>query len=68
VKQVKELARTIGMTQREHNLKEPVEQFVEQFKFGLVEVVYEWAKGKVNSSLYLFQVWMHFKFKMKYVI
>ncbi len=49
MKEVKELARYIGEVQRQHNLKEPVDQFVDQFKFGLVEVVYEWAKGKVSS-------------------
>lgn len=45
---VKDIARKIGETQRECGLKEPVEQFVEQFKFGLAEVVYEWACGKVS--------------------
>jgi antiviral helicase SKI2 len=43
---VKAIARHIGENQRECGMKEPVEQFVEQFKFGLAEVVYEWACGK----------------------
>jgi len=39
------VAREIGEIQKYCGLKEPVEDFVEQFRFGLAEVVYEWAKG-----------------------
>jgi len=39
------VAREIGEIQKQCGLKEPVEDFVEQFRFGLTEVVYEWAKG-----------------------
>lgn len=46
VETVKDIARSIGEAQREFGMKEPVEQFVDQFKFGLAEVVYEWACGK----------------------
>jgi antiviral helicase SKI2 len=45
---VKEVATKLGTLQKDCGLKEPVLQFVEQFRFGLVEVVYEWAKGKVH--------------------
>ncbi|CAL8102209.1 unnamed protein product [Orchesella dallaii] len=48
VETVKKIARNIGEIQRECGMKEPVEQFVEQFKFGLAEVVHEWARGKVS--------------------
>jgi len=39
------VAREIGEIQKQCGLKEPVEDFVEQFRFGLAEVVFEWAKG-----------------------
>lgn len=41
------MARGIGIAQVECGIKEPAEQYVEQFRFGLAEVVHEWAKGKV---------------------
>ena len=28
----------------------PVEDFVEQFRFGLTQVVYEWARGMVSTQ------------------
>ena len=39
------VARMIGGVQIDCGMREAVEDFVEIFKFGLVEVVYEWAKG-----------------------
>ncbi|XP_068106450.1 superkiller complex protein 2 [Hyperolius riggenbachi] len=45
VKKVKELAERIALIQRECGLRESVEDFVAQYKFGLAEVVYEWARG-----------------------
>ncbi|KAM9325545.1 superkiller complex protein 2 [Gastrophryne carolinensis] len=45
VKKVKELAERIALIQRECGLRESVEDFVGQYKFGLTEVVYEWARG-----------------------
>ena len=39
------VARMIGSVQIECGMREAVEDFVETLKFGLVEVVYEWAKG-----------------------
>jgi len=41
----KKIATKIGKVQRDCNLPEPVGDFVDQFKFGLVEVVHEWAHG-----------------------
>lgn len=40
-----EVARRIGKVQRESGFDEPADQFVEQFSFGLCNVVYHWAKG-----------------------
>ncbi|XP_018411358.1 PREDICTED: helicase SKI2W [Nanorana parkeri] len=45
VKKVKELAERIALIQRQCGLRESVEDFVAQYKFGLTEVVYEWARG-----------------------
>ncbi|XP_029832390.2 helicase SKI2W [Ixodes scapularis] len=40
-----EVAQRIGRVQRECGFDEPPDQFVEQFSFGLCNVVYHWAKG-----------------------
>ncbi|EEC17568.1 helicase, putative, partial [Ixodes scapularis] len=40
-----EVAQRIGKVQRECGFDEPPDQFVEQFSFGLCNVVYHWAKG-----------------------
>lgn len=45
VKKVRELAERIALIQRECGLRESVEDYVSQYKFGLTEVVYEWARG-----------------------
>lgn len=42
------MAEEIALLQRKCGLQESVEDFVEQYKFGLVEVVYEWARGMVR--------------------
>ncbi|XP_044161836.1 helicase SKI2W [Bufo gargarizans] len=51
VKKVQELAERLALTQRECGLKESVEDFVAQYKFGLTEVVYEWARGMPFSEI-----------------
>jgi len=51
VEEIKKVAKEIATIQMECKLKEPMSQYVEQFKFGLVEVVYEWAKGKPFSEI-----------------
>lgn len=51
VDEVKTTAKEIAEAQRSCGLKEPVQQYVEQFKFGLVEVVYQWAKGEVREFM-----------------
>lgn len=45
IKQFKDVARHIGTIQQECGLLEPVGDFVDQFNFGLTEVVYQWACG-----------------------
>ena len=45
------IARRIGETQRECGLLMPVDDYVDQFKFGLLEVVFEWARGMVSTSI-----------------
>ncbi|XP_053329960.1 SKI2 subunit of superkiller complex protein [Spea bombifrons] len=45
VEKVRSLAERLAVVQRECGLRESVEDFVAQYKFGLTEVVYEWARG-----------------------
>ncbi|KAA0203954.1 hypothetical protein HAZT_HAZT012167 [Hyalella azteca] len=45
IAEFKRVATRIGQKQRDCGLAEPVGDFVDQFNFGLVEVVYEWAHG-----------------------
>lgn len=51
VKKVQELAERLALIQRECGLKESVEDYVAQYKFGLTEVVYEWARGMPFSEI-----------------
>ncbi len=45
VDRVRRCAEVIGRVQRECGMKQPVQEYVEQFNFGLTEVVYKWAMG-----------------------
>ncbi|XP_044275642.1 helicase SKI2W isoform X2 [Varanus komodoensis] len=45
IEHIRSVAEEIALLQRKCGLRESVEDFVEQYKFGLVEVVYEWARG-----------------------
>uniref|UniRef100_A0A8D0DT23 SKI2 subunit of superkiller complex n=1 Tax=Salvator merianae TaxID=96440 RepID=A0A8D0DT23_SALMN len=45
IEHIRAVAEEIALLQRKCGLQESVEDFVEQYKFGLVEVVYEWARG-----------------------
>ncbi|XP_064407997.1 superkiller complex protein 2 isoform X2 [Latimeria chalumnae] len=45
IERICSVAERIALLQRECGLRESVEDYVDQFKFGLVEVVYEWARG-----------------------
>ncbi|QQP39377.1 Helicase SKI2W, partial [Caligus rogercresseyi] len=42
---IRKVAEEIGSVQRDCGFDEPVKQYVDNFCFGLTEVVYEWAKG-----------------------
>ena len=46
VEAIKKCALVIGQTQRACGMKASEQDYVDQFNFGLVEVVYEWARGK----------------------
>jgi len=51
VEDIKLTATKIGEVQVASGLLEPVGDFVESFNFGLVEVVYEWARGMPFSDI-----------------
>ena len=42
-----EIARRVGETQRECGMNIPVDDYLAQFRFGLLEVAFEWARGMV---------------------
>ena len=44
---VEDVATQIALTEREHGINTSVEEYLKELKFGLVEVVYEWARGMV---------------------
>ncbi|XP_074875144.1 superkiller complex protein 2 [Buteo buteo] len=45
MEQVRAVAQRVGQLQQDCGLSQSVEEFVDQFSFSLVEVVYEWARG-----------------------
>ncbi|XP_067829841.1 helicase SKI2W, partial [Heptranchias perlo] len=45
IERIRGVAERIATLQRQCGLRESIEDYVDQFKFGLVEVVYEWAQG-----------------------
>ena len=51
VERLKEVALKIGHIQRDSGLPDPPLDFVEQLNFGLVLVVFEWAKGVSFSEI-----------------
>ncbi|PIK60838.1 putative helicase SKI2W [Apostichopus japonicus] len=48
VEKIKAIAQEIGEIQYNCQVKLPPSEFVEQYRFGLTEVVYQWAKGMVS--------------------
>lgn len=44
------MAKRIGEVQVACGLNQTVEEFVGELNFGLVEVVYEWARGMVSAG------------------
>uniref|UniRef100_A0A3Q4N174 SKI2 subunit of superkiller complex n=1 Tax=Neolamprologus brichardi TaxID=32507 RepID=A0A3Q4N174_NEOBR len=53
IEQVKSVAQRIGELQRECGIPQTAEEFVGQFKFGLTEVVYCWARGMPFAEIAL---------------
>ncbi len=51
VETIKKCALTIGQMQKTCGMKANEHDYVEQFNFGLVEVVYEWARGKPFAEI-----------------
>lgn len=49
VERVRAVAKRIGEVQVACGLNQTVEEFVGELNFGLVEVVYEWARGMVST-------------------
>lgn len=47
------VAQRIGELQRDCGIPQTAEEFVGQFKFGLTEVVYCWARGMVRFDSYI---------------
>ena len=50
-------AEQIGRLQKEVGMKIPVDDYKETFHFGLMEVVFEWARGMV-SNLNGLEAWL----------
>ena len=46
---IEETATRIALCEREHGIDVSVEDTLRELKFGLVEVVYEWARGMVST-------------------
>ncbi|RVE67202.1 hypothetical protein OJAV_G00114450 [Oryzias javanicus] len=53
IEQVLSVARRIGELQRQCGIPQTAEEFVGQFKFGLTEVVYCWARGMPFAEIAL---------------
>ena len=66
-KMIQDAATRIAQCEREHGIDTSVEDSLNELKFGLVEVVYEWANGMVRVAtvlniilltiLYIFSPW-----------
>lgn len=56
IDRVLSVAQRIGELQRDCGIPQTAEEFVGQFKFGLTEVVYCWARGMVSQFLSPFQL------------
>lgn len=59
---IQSIAKRVGLVQHDCGLKEAVQDFVDEIKFGLVDVALEWAKGTVTKSvnlIVLFYIQLH---------
>lgn len=54
----------IGQIQKEAGMTMPVEDFVEKYHFGLVEVVFEWARGMVNILHKKPVLWIYYLYNL----
>ncbi|XP_033117389.1 DExH-box ATP-dependent RNA helicase DExH11-like [Anneissia japonica] len=45
MEKIKAIARSLAILQQDCGIDVDIEEYVRQFRFGLTEVVYEWAKG-----------------------
>jgi antiviral helicase SKI2 len=45
-----DVARTVAQIQKSHGLPVAEDEYQNSFKFGLMEVVYEWARGMVRAT------------------
>jgi len=52
IDRVLSVAKRIGELQRDCEIPQSAEEFVGQFKFGLTEVVYCWARGMVRFTTF----------------
>lgn len=49
-KLIEDTATRIAQTERDHGIDTTVEEALKELNFGLVQVVYEWARGMVNTQ------------------
>lgn len=61
IDRVLSVAQRIGELQRDCGIPQTAEEFVGQFKFGLTEVVYCWARGMVRFNTSLHSIFPTFK-------
>ena len=54
---IEETATRIALCEQEHGIDVSVEDSLKELKFGLVEVVYEWARGMVRQVLCCVRTW-----------
>lgn len=59
MERVQSVAKRIGEVQVACGLNQTVEEFVGELNFGLVEVVYEWARGMVSTLAVGFCKWLN---------
>ena len=50
VERITQVAQALGAVQKKHIADFQPQDYVSEFKFGLVEVVYEWARGMVRVA------------------
>ena len=51
IDKVKEIAKKIGETQNKYGMKQNIADFVDELKFGLCNICYEWSEGKTFKEV-----------------